>query len=157
MLTENQTRFIPLCHKYLPAFAVCHIGFTIAMARKFLAVPNISMSLVQEILLGPLGKRFIRDVRNDHRALFVWTVNQPCMMRWSIRKQVDGVITDEPGEFLEICRQYRQGEPDRLGFMDMVNVIRIQLLTIFFGLLFMWRLSHRLDKRWTETSTLPSQ
>jgi len=28
-------------------------------------------------------------------------------MKWSIRKQVDGVITDDPKKYLEVCKNYR--------------------------------------------------
>lgn len=34
-------------------------------------------------------------------------------MEWSIRKGVDGVITDDPGKFLEVCERWKGGGGER--------------------------------------------
>ena len=65
--------------------------------------------MLQKTLVGPPGNRFIKSIRRQpgpHRNLFVWTVNDEEWMEWSIRKQVDGVITDDPKLFLDVCDRY---------------------------------------------------
>ncbi len=52
----------------------------------------------------------------------MWTVNEEQWMEWSIRKGVDGVITDDPKLFLEVCQRWEEkseveGE-DRDGLED---------------------------------------
>jgi phosphatidylglycerol phospholipase C len=38
----------------------------------------------------------LEDIRKAKREIFLWTVNDVKAMKWSIRKGVDGVITDDP-------------------------------------------------------------
>ncbi len=92
-------KYLPLCDKYLAGFPISHIGFSTCYARGFLRVPNVSFNILQKALLGPTGARFIRDVRKQNRPLFVWTVNDAIAMKWSIQKNIDGVITDDPKLF----------------------------------------------------------
>ncbi|KIW22166.1 hypothetical protein, variant 2 [Cladophialophora immunda] len=66
-------KFLPLCVKYCPGYPVSHIGFSTFYARQFLKVPNVSFNMLQKSLFGPLGARFMRDVRRANRPLFAWT------------------------------------------------------------------------------------
>jgi len=102
--------YVPLCEEYLPDYTIAHIGYSISKARKFLKVPRVAFNMLQVALLGPCGSRFIQDLRAASRSLFVWTVNTDVMMKWCIRKEVDGVISDDPKRFLEISKSYG-GEP----------------------------------------------
>ena len=104
-------KFIPLCQSYLPGFPISHIGFSTCYARQFLKVPNCSFNMLQKVLLGPIGTTFIRDIRKAGRQLFVWTVNDENLMKWSIQRRVDGVITDDPKKFKDICDNYGDHEP----------------------------------------------
>ncbi|GKT90757.1 glycerophosphoryl diester phosphodiesterase [Colletotrichum tofieldiae] len=72
--------------------------------------PNLSFNMFQKALVGPVGKRFIGDVKKADRRLFVWTVNDEEWMEWSIRAGADGVITDDPELFLEVCRRWKGGD-----------------------------------------------
>lgn len=99
-------KFLPLCPRYLPGYPISHIGFTTLYARQFLQVPNVSFNMLQKSLLGPFGARFMRDVRKAKRPLYVWTVNELNLMKWSIQKQVDGVITDDPKTFRKLCEEW---------------------------------------------------
>lgn len=80
--------------------------------------------MFQKMLLGPLGARFLRDCRRAESPVYVWTVNDERQMEWCIRKNLarghgegkagsgggqallDGVITDDPKLFLEVCRRW---------------------------------------------------
>ena len=105
-------KFIPLCAKYLPDYPITHIGFSTAYARQFLRVPNTSFNMLQQTLMGPVGSRFMHDVKAAQRELFVWTVNEENMMKWCIQKNVDGVITDNPRKYLELCEDWDDDEPE---------------------------------------------
>lgn len=99
-------RYLPLCATHLPAFPITLICFDISYARRFLAVPNVSFNVNQKVLMGPLGRGFLDDARAANRPVYVWTVNEPALMRWSIARAVDGVITDDPVLFRQIRAEY---------------------------------------------------
>lgn len=62
----------------------------------------------------------MRDLYDAGRPLFAWTVNHPRWMRWCIERNgprrgdkmcegvrvIDGVVTDDPGLYLEVCERY---------------------------------------------------
>lgn len=104
-------RFLPLCTKYLSGYPISHIAFSTCYARMFLKVPNVSFNMLQKVLLGPIGAKFIKEVKDAGRQLFIWTVNDSNMMKWGIQKEVDGVITDDPRKFKEICDNWDDSEP----------------------------------------------
>ncbi|KAI9678049.1 MAG: hypothetical protein M1817_005993 [Caeruleum heppii] len=143
-------KYLRACHEHLPGFPVTYIGFSTAIARPFLEVPNVSFNMLQQVLMGPFGNAFMRDVKEAGRELFVWTVNEDRMMRWSIRKQVDVVITDDPKRFLEICKSYEEdAEPEELPWTMIMNLLRIHFFVLVFGFLFRWRHGLKIDGRWT--------
>jgi len=135
--------YLLLCDKYLPGFPIAYIGFDIFYAHRFLQVPNVSFNILQKVLIGPAGDRFLRDARAADRAVFVWTVNEPRMMRWSIRKEVDGVITDDPAKFIKVRDEYdgQYTEDDQLTFKSIVG---INILAACFGMFFRWKWGFRI-------------
>ena len=127
-------KFLPLCHKYVPDFAISHICFSTAYARQFLKAPNVSFNMLQRSLVGPFGARFIRDVRAAKRPLFTWTVNDANLMKWCIQKRMDGVITDDPKLFNEICRNWDDREPPaRLTIKQCLYTVWLWILIAIFG------------------------
>jgi glycerophosphoryl diester phosphodiesterase len=144
------TRYLPLCEEYLPGFPVMHIGFSTCYAREFLPVNNVSFNMLQKILVGPVGHKFISEVKAAQRSLLVWTVNDAAMMRWSIRKKVDGVVTDDPKKFLEICDDFNEGsKPDGLSFRACMGILGINILAAVFSVIFRWRYGVRThEDRW---------
>ncbi|WDK20437.1 glycerophosphoryl diester phosphodiesterase [Colletotrichum graminicola] len=98
----------------LPAYPLALISWSPIYAREFLSAsqPNLSFNMFQKALVGPVGQRFIRDVQEADRRLFAWTVNDEEWMEWSIRAGVDGVITDDPELFLEVCRRWKGDDDD---------------------------------------------
>ncbi|KXH58282.1 glycerophosphoryl diester phosphodiesterase [Colletotrichum salicis] len=92
----------------LPTYPISLISWSPLYARNFLTPkqPNLSFNMFQKSLVGPVGKLFIRDVKKHNRQLFVWTVNDEEWMEWSIRAAADGVITDDPELFREVCRRW---------------------------------------------------
>ena len=103
-------KFLPLCEKYLPGFPISHIGTSLCYAQQFFDVPNCSFNLLSKTLLGPIGERFIRKARSKNREVFAWTINSTNIMKWCIQKELDGVITDDPKLFEEICDNWSDDE-----------------------------------------------
>ncbi|MCJ1398557.1 hypothetical protein MMC11_001757 [Xylographa trunciseda] len=132
-------KYLPLCAHHLPDFPITHIGFSTAYARRFLSIPNISFNLLQKTLF--LSTRFISDARRLNRPLVLWTVNNDEMMRWSINKGVDGVITDDPKRFIEVSDSWLGGRRRVvLQWKMWVELVWIQLMVIAFGGIFHWKM-----------------
>ncbi len=82
----------------------------------------------------------MREVKAKGRPLYVWTVNEPDMMRWSIDKELDGVITDDPKRFLEVCDEWEQGKREiNISWGQWIMIAWINLLVLLFGTIFWWK------------------
>ena len=148
-------KYLSLCEDYLPGFPVSHIGFSTMYARRFFSVPNISFNMLHQVLHGPFGALFIRKAKALNREVFAWTVNDENRMRWCIRKQLDGVITDDPKTFLEVCKDYEKVPleknvkiRERYELMDWASIIRVQVLVAVFILVFRIRFGGTVDKKY---------
>ncbi len=76
-------------------------------------------------------------------------------MKWSIRKEVDGVITDDPKKFLDVCDRWEGGEQEvRLSWTQVFELLRINLYVVVFGLLFWWKFGEAIDRRWVKRPVL---
>ncbi|ORY13129.1 PLC-like phosphodiesterase [Clohesyomyces aquaticus] len=128
-------KYLPLCSRYLPGFPVSHIGFSILYASHFFSVPNVSFNLLQGVLMTPWGKAFIRKAHCDNRPVFAWTVNEEKRMRWDIRHNIDGVITDDPKKFLQVRRGYHDGMREGFSIMLFLDILRINFFALIFGIL----------------------
>jgi hypothetical protein len=60
-------------------------------------------------------------------------------MRWGIRHELDGVITDDPKKFLEVRRDWHEGMREGFNLLMWLDVLRINLFALIFGLLFQVR------------------
>ena len=99
-------RYMRLCRAHLPGFPLVYIGWSIAYARHLLRYEGVHFNLQQRVLVGPWGRHFVRQAQARGRRVLVWTVNHEEWMEWSIRRGVDGVITDDPKLFLDVCRRW---------------------------------------------------
>ncbi|KAE9375665.1 putative glycerophosphoryl diester phosphodiesterase [Stipitochalara longipes BDJ] len=132
--------YLPLCTKYLPDYRTAHIGFSIPYARQFLKEPGVNFNMLQKSMVGPLGNKFLQDLKAAGRSIFLWTVNDEDRMKWCVMKEVDGVITDDPLKFLEISRNYN-GEQCRLPASQYGTAIWINILATLFGFMYRFRKS----------------
>ncbi|KAJ5542716.1 Glycerophosphoryl diester phosphodiesterase [Penicillium sp. DV-2018c] len=136
-------RYLSARAQYLPRYAMSLICIDVSYARQLLQVPGISFNINQKILMGPLGRGFLEEARAARRQVYVWTVNAPNMMRWCIRHGIDGVISDEPGLFREVCQQWeKEGtegsvhpDPgiDRITLRQRFEILATALFVICFG------------------------
>ena len=98
-------------------------------------------------MVGPFGNAFLRDIRHANRAIFFWTVNEVEWMKWSIYKEVDGIITDDPKKYLEVCKEYK-GEPLQLPLRLWGSVIWLNILAFVFSLFFRTRYGFKVQPIW---------
>ncbi|WEW57336.1 glycerophosphoryl diester phosphodiesterase [Emydomyces testavorans] len=104
-------KYLSLVRDHFPTYPLTITAFSIQYARRFLPIPGVSISINQKALMGCVGgRRFLAQAQRAGKAVFLWTVNQEALMRWSVRKRVDGVITDEPELFREIGRQWEEDD-----------------------------------------------
>ena len=101
--------------------------------------------MFQKMMVGPGGSKFMKDVKKAGRALFLWTVNDDNSMKWSISKQVDGVITDDPKRYLELCRDYH-GETVSVSLKGWSTFVIIKFMVPFFQLLVKYKYGTRMSK-----------
>ena len=67
-------------------------------------------------------------------------------MKWSIRKQVDGVITDDPKMFLDVCKKYR-GEKPRLKWRELGMMVLTEGLALPVSLFLRWQRGSKIDEK----------
>lgn len=93
-----------------PQFSIAHIGVSRALARKFMACPQVSAVSLHYIALsaGPGGETFIRQAKAQGKYVYTWTVNTIELMKWAVASDLDGVITDYP----DLYAQLRAGITD---------------------------------------------
>ncbi|KAJ5207483.1 Glycerophosphoryl diester phosphodiesterase [Penicillium cf. griseofulvum] len=136
-------RYLPARAQHLPQYAVTLICVDVSYARQFLQVPLVSFNINQMILMGPLGRGFLDEARATGRQVYVWTVNAPNLMRWCIRHEIDGVISDEPGRFRQVCEGWEKEHSgvlgglnpnlDRIPLRQRIEIIAVALYVIWFG------------------------
>ncbi|KAI0009872.1 PLC-like phosphodiesterase [Xylariaceae sp. FL0662B] len=106
-------QYVRLSKRYLPGYRPTSISYSTTYARALAAqAPDVPISMVRHALATPVvGRRFRRDMRRAGRPLHAWTVNDEAWMAWCVRERLDGVVTDDPKLFLEVCRRLRDDEP----------------------------------------------
>lgn len=145
VLTESlQPYYFPLCKEYLPGFRVVLNTPNTGLAQRVLRDPttaHVHLNVLQHALLY-LGPKLIttahRQQDDPDRQVFIWTPNSPKAMRRAIRLGVDGVITDDPDSFRQLCERWPEEDiphrdEDRIGFRE---GIVLMLVTWLFRFLF---------------------
>ena len=95
-------------------------------------MPNISININQKVLMGPGGKKLLADLKRAKQAVFAWTVNEESLMRWSIEKGVDGVVTDDPEMFRRVCDEWdAEGDELKVGKARVVRMTFGQKVNVF--------------------------
>ena len=110
ILFLSQAEWVGACFRYLPGFPVVLLTPSPAYASSMLAVPNLHFGLLNySFAAGGRDVQFISRARNQQqrgRMIFSWSDNADQWMARSIRNGVDGVITDDPRRFIELCSQW---------------------------------------------------
>lgn len=105
-----------LCRELMPSLPVAYIGFSLSCAEALLKHhPDVVQvfNMEQHVLVGSRGARFVQAAQEaqtagSHHSVLAWTVNDPEWMEWSMRRGIDGVITDDPAAYGEMQRRRGQ-------------------------------------------------
>lgn len=105
--------------------------------------------MYQNLLVGPRGNALLRDLKKAKasRSTFLWTVNDESWMEWSIRKEVDGVITDDPKKYLEVCKSYNSEEKISHSWKSWRGVVWIHVMALIFTFSFRMKHGFRVDAK----------
>jgi phosphatidylglycerol phospholipase C len=103
------------------------ISFDLTYARQYLHTPNISFNVNQRILMGPFGRGFLEDARAANAKVYLWTVNAPNLMRWGIRRGVEGIITDDPALYKRVCEVWERERKDGMVFEPELQVDKLSV------------------------------
>lgn len=130
-----QASFIQAARKLLPSYTAAHISFYLPYAKHFFDIPGLGFNIHFGAIAGIFGSSFLRKARDAGRLVFTWTINEERWMEWCIQKNadgqqkgtssssssgweskfgevggakklVDGVITDDPKLYLEVCERW---------------------------------------------------
>ena len=147
-------KYLPFVVEYLPGFPVTCIGFSVPYARNFLRVPNISLNMLLPILFAPGGNAFLKDAQQKyHRQVYTWVANDRAKMEWCIRRKLDGVITEDPKTFLEVCEKFDEQDKETwpvLTLKGYYDMIRVWLWVTIAVMLFKRRLGSDASQRMIE-------
>lgn len=132
-------KFLAPALDHCPGYPISNIGFSVSYARHFLAIPNVSFNMLLPMLIAPGGRRFLRDARAAKRLVYAWTVNEWDRMEWCIRRQLDGVITDDPAKFLRVCEEFEDDK--KAGWMELhlkgyIDCLRVYIWVTVMAFLF---------------------
>ncbi|KAK8067215.1 hypothetical protein PG997_013962, partial [Apiospora hydei] len=94
------------CLRYLPGFPVTLNAFSPPYATAMMPVHHLSFNLYYYSFATNRGSAFIKLAKEQDRLIFSWSDNTDDWMVKSLENEVDGVITDDPKRFLELCEQW---------------------------------------------------
>lgn len=98
-------------------------------------------------LVGPMGKFLIRKAKSRRQKLFSWTVNHEKAMDWCIRQELDGVITDDPAKFLDVCERYQEDDKPAWPLKVVIGLFQINIFALIFAVIFWKRHGFGLDTK----------
>lgn len=81
------------------------IAWSPSLASALLPVSHLNFTLFNYSFATARGSRIRLQAKQQSRLVFSWTDNADEWMALSIRNEIDGVITDDPKRFLELCDQ----------------------------------------------------
>ncbi|EOR03663.1 Phosphatidylglycerol phospholipase C [Wallemia ichthyophaga EXF-994] len=95
-------KFIEPAKNIIPYAHLAHIGMSTSLARShfFDHVKVLSMSFSS--LISSDGQAFLKQCKESHKGVMVWTVNNRSEMVEASKWGVDGIITDETKYFVQL-------------------------------------------------------
>ncbi|RGP74429.1 glycerophosphoryl diester phosphodiesterase [Fusarium sporotrichioides] len=142
VVLDIKASFLQAARSQLPTYPLAHISASLLYSHHFLKIPNLGFSLNQNTLVGPSGKLFLRELQRTDKLLMTWTVNQPRRMEWCIRQNlghpmlpnrnvqgpplIDGVITDDPRLYLEVCQKFEDEMDGKLVRSDLALTQKVR-------------------------------
>lgn len=88
--------------KVCPELPVIHIGISQVLARRFLKHKQvIGVSLNASALHVSGGQALIREIHQQDKLVYSWTINTIEYMKWAVASRLDGIVTDFPDRYHE--------------------------------------------------------
>lgn len=109
--------YIRLSRQYLPGFPLANVTWSPFYAGAVAkAVPGIALSVHRLALYSPFGHWLMRRLSRSgaRHPVYSWTINDESWMDWAIRRRLDGIITDDPKLYLDVCERHRRERGDLL-------------------------------------------
>ncbi|KAI9369823.1 PLC-like phosphodiesterase [Aspergillus egyptiacus] len=123
ILAAWRAEWVAACQKHLPGFPVALTTPFPTYATAMLQVPDLHFSLFNYTFATRRGIQFRRRAREHARKIFSWSDNHEEWMAASIRNEVDGVITDDPKRFLELCTRWQVDGMQTAGKMTLKQMV----------------------------------
>jgi phosphatidylglycerol phospholipase C len=147
----DKAKYLEPCAKHLPAFALSNISFSTLYSRLFLSpkTPNVTFNILYTALMMPhSGPGFIKDAHAQARAVFTWTVNDESAMKWSMKHQVDGIITDDVEKLVRVKEAWEKGDRKvSISLRSYIFVGWVWALSMIIGAFLRYRMGNRLFKK----------
>ena len=83
--------------------------------------------------MTPYGQRFSREIRTHQQQVSALTINERQEINWAIRQNLDGILTDNVSEALEMSRSHKQEEEYSWLMKDLLEIIRLNFWFYLFG------------------------
>ncbi|KAI9485638.1 MAG: PLC-like phosphodiesterase [Benjaminiella poitrasii] len=93
--------FLKKAKTLFPQFKLCFIGLSLSAARTHFINTVDCLSLPFAALVNADGQSFIKEVHEQNKKVFTWTINDPGQMKTCVIWKVDGVIGDDVTILLE--------------------------------------------------------
>ncbi|KAL3481751.1 PLC-like phosphodiesterase [Aspergillus californicus] len=137
ILASWKAEWVSACLRHIPGFPMALTAFSPPYATAMLeALPDLNFSLFNHGFATRRGSRFRKRAREQSGMIFSWTDNADEWMALSIRNQVDGVITDDPKRFMELCSHWEgKGESKAVREKASQSTIRQSILWAILNLL----------------------
>lgn len=89
----------------------------------------------------------MRELQAHRRQIHSWTVSDEKNMDWCIRREVDGIVTDNIPKFLEMCQTFEEERRYRWPVKLLLGFIYFNFWVYLFSLLFRRRYGTCIDRR----------
>ncbi|KAK4501501.1 hypothetical protein PRZ48_007310 [Zasmidium cellare] len=110
VITVLPPSYLTLVAENLPGFPVAHVGFSRSHIQDLLPIPGLSFNIAFPLLVLPGGSRFLTQMQKKHdKPVYAWVVDEEHTMKWCIWHGLDGVLTDDPEKFLDVCKNFDFG------------------------------------------------
>ena len=92
--------------------------------------------MMQVSLVSPRGRGFIQEVQAHRQQILSWTVNDEKNIDWCIRREMDGLITDNVPKALEMCETYREERRYYWSMHMVLGLLKLNFWIYLFGFVF---------------------
>ncbi|CAG8611445.1 27809_t:CDS:2 [Dentiscutata erythropus] len=94
-------KYLPYAKTYLPDIPIAYIGASLKIAREYFSCVDAYNLMYSSVAWNKEGRDFIEQAHQVGKPVFVWTVNTLDYAKECYNINVDAVMTDRPGYFVD--------------------------------------------------------